>query len=138
MTAEELLERYAAGERDFSGIDLRGADLRGVDLHGADLSGADLSGADLSGYRNSEGIWIFSNLSKVNLSGANLEHAFVNAANLSDADLTNVRFNCTEMLHVHLERADMRGSCGSWTSEGAYYHNTILDDGSVIVEPCRD
>ena len=27
MTAEELLERYAAGERDFSGVDLTGADL---------------------------------------------------------------------------------------------------------------
>ncbi|MGD1918507.1 MAG: pentapeptide repeat-containing protein [Pleurocapsa sp.] len=34
MTAEELLERYAAGERDFSGSDLRGADLRGAILSG--------------------------------------------------------------------------------------------------------
>ncbi len=27
MTAEELLGRYAAGERDFSGVDLEGVDL---------------------------------------------------------------------------------------------------------------
>ena len=46
MNAEELLRRYAAGERDFRGIDLRfeetrmglmSADLRGINLRGADL-----------------------------------------------------------------------------------------------------
>ncbi len=31
MTAEELLHRYAAGQRDFSGVDLSGVDLGGVD-----------------------------------------------------------------------------------------------------------
>lgn len=41
MTAEELLEHYAAGERDFSGVDLRGADLSRADLSRADLSGAE-------------------------------------------------------------------------------------------------
>jgi hypothetical protein len=30
MTAVELLERYAAGERDFAGVDLNGADLSGL------------------------------------------------------------------------------------------------------------
>lgn len=39
MTAEELLERYKAGERDFSGADLTGADLRGAKLFGANLHG---------------------------------------------------------------------------------------------------
>jgi uncharacterized protein YjbI with pentapeptide repeats len=38
MTAEELLERYAAGERDFSGVDLSGVDLSGVDLNQIILS----------------------------------------------------------------------------------------------------
>lgn len=31
MDAEELLQRYAAGERDFSEVDLSGANLSGVD-----------------------------------------------------------------------------------------------------------
>ncbi len=132
MTAEELLRRYAAGERNFAGADLRNCDLRGADLRNCDLRGANLSRANLSGYRNNEGIWIYSNLSKVNLSGANLEYAVLNAANLSDTDLTNAHFNCTEMLQVHLERANMRGSSGVWMSEGVHYHNTILNDGSVI------
>jgi hypothetical protein len=34
MTAEELLERYATGERDFSGVDLRRVNLMEVDLGG--------------------------------------------------------------------------------------------------------
>ncbi|MEH2236669.1 pentapeptide repeat-containing protein [Nostoc sp.] len=67
MDAEELLRRYAAGERNFAGIELRnsvnstdlfpnleGADLRKINLRGAslyrvNLSGANLSSADLSG-----------------------------------------------------------------------------------------
>ncbi len=32
MDVEELLERYAAGERDFSGIDLSGDELNGINL----------------------------------------------------------------------------------------------------------
>ena len=57
MDAKELLDRYAKGERIFTGINLIGAELneaslsfanlRGADLVGVDLSGADLSGADL-------------------------------------------------------------------------------------------
>ncbi len=49
MTAEELLERYAAGERDFSRVDLEGADLRGVELPRITLIEANLRNADLSG-----------------------------------------------------------------------------------------
>jgi 2-iminobutanoate/2-iminopropanoate deaminase len=40
MNAEELLEKYAAGQRDFgdaqlSGIDLKGADLSEINLYNA-------------------------------------------------------------------------------------------------------
>jgi hypothetical protein len=47
MTAEELLERYAAGERDFRGITLYEANLIRADLRSADFSNADLSGSYL-------------------------------------------------------------------------------------------
>jgi uncharacterized protein YjbI with pentapeptide repeats len=40
MTAEELLAAYAAGERNFSGADLREEDLREANLSGANLRGA--------------------------------------------------------------------------------------------------
>jgi len=44
MEADELLKRYAAGERDFCRLDLSEADFSGADLSGINLSGANLSG----------------------------------------------------------------------------------------------
>jgi uncharacterized protein YjbI with pentapeptide repeats len=44
---EELFNRYAAGERNFSGISLDGNDLSGVNLSGADLSNSGLGEAYL-------------------------------------------------------------------------------------------
>lgn len=44
MTAEELLERYATGERDFSGVDLSGASFEEVGFDRINLEGANLSG----------------------------------------------------------------------------------------------
>jgi uncharacterized protein YjbI with pentapeptide repeats len=72
-TADEVRDRYTAGDRNF----------RSLNLSGADLSRTDLSGADLS----------FSNLQEVNLSQANLANTNLEAANLSDANLyfTNLR-----------------------------------------------
>ena len=49
MNAEELVELYKAGERDFRGIDLHRAELRGAELSGADLIGTNLEYADLRG-----------------------------------------------------------------------------------------
>ena len=46
---DELLERYAAGERNFKGGDLIGTSLKGTNLSGANLNGANLDGANLSG-----------------------------------------------------------------------------------------
>ncbi|MDJ0900593.1 MAG: pentapeptide repeat-containing protein [Xenococcus sp. MO_188.B8] len=43
MKASEVLRRYAAGERNFSDVDLRGQSLEGQDLSEADFSGADFS-----------------------------------------------------------------------------------------------
>lgn len=47
MTAEELLAAYAAGERDFSRVDLFGAYLYNANLHGANLFGANLDRATI-------------------------------------------------------------------------------------------
>ena len=60
MKAEELTQRYEAGERDFPGVvieknylgllkvNLRGANLSGANLAGADLATTDFRGANLS------------------------------------------------------------------------------------------
>ena len=72
MTAKEILNRYAAGERDFTGFDLRDSYLRGLNLSGANFSGAKLSRANLSG---------------ADLSGAHFFGAKLYGASLSRADL---------------------------------------------------
>jgi len=79
MTAEELLERYAAGERDFSNVDLDSARLNDAKLSGINLSGAILFGAELNR----------ANLSGANLSRANLGSALLEAANLRRANLSH-------------------------------------------------
>ena len=47
QSAEELLERYAAGERDFQTADLQWAILQDADLEYSDLQRANLQGANL-------------------------------------------------------------------------------------------
>ncbi|MDT9196399.1 pentapeptide repeat-containing protein, partial [Limnospira sp. PMC 1245.20] len=83
MEAQELVDRYKQGERDFPGVDLsdttwpRECSLSEINLEGADLS-------------NSEFISIAfnkANLKNCNFSGSNFQSVkFVNA------DLTNAYF----------------------------------------------
>ena len=47
MTAQELLQRYAAGEPLFKNADLRGVDVSYTDLRRICLYGADLTDAQL-------------------------------------------------------------------------------------------
>jgi hypothetical protein len=77
MTAEELLQRYAAGERDFSGYTLN---YLSDTLAGTDLSNINLSGLDLND----------AYLERINLSGANLSGAFLYDVCLDNANLSNV------------------------------------------------
>ena len=88
MTAEELIQKYKAGERDFRYVDLRGANLRGADLSEANLSGADLSGANLSG----------ANLRGADLRWANLRWANLRGADLSEANLRGADDGCIARL----------------------------------------
>lgn len=48
MNATELLQRYSAGERDFSGQDLRGIKLSDANLDQADFLNVNLANAFLN------------------------------------------------------------------------------------------
>jgi uncharacterized protein YjbI with pentapeptide repeats len=48
MKANEVLNRYAAGERDFRRVNLRGQSFKGKNLSGADFSEADIRGANFT------------------------------------------------------------------------------------------
>ena len=95
MKVEELLKRYGAGERDFTGIDLSEANLSGINLSGANFSEASLSVTNLSG---------------ANLSRANLSRARLNVARLSGANLNQARLDGAILNVANLIRADLRGA----------------------------
>ena len=88
MDSEELLRRYAAGERDFSKLNLTSlgslreeclvdVNFRHANLTGANLIGANLTGVDFTG---------------ANLTGADLTQAELIETNFNGADLTNTIF----------------------------------------------
>ena len=100
MTVEELLEKYATGVRDFSGVDLSEANLSAVKLSEADFSYANFSVA---------------NLSSANLTGANLNYAKLNVArlrgaNLANANLNNASLNVANLIRADLSRAHMKSA----------------------------
>ncbi len=100
MTVEELLEQYAAGVLNFSGVDLPEANLSGVKLSGVNLSDANLSIVNLSG----------ANLSEANLSNAKLNVARLSGANLCSAILNNASLNVANLIRADLSRAQLRGA----------------------------
>ncbi len=88
VTAEEFWERYEAGERDFTGINLSGANLSGAYLIQANLCGAYLENTDLSNTYLSSADLRGADLSNANLENACLEDAKLAGAILDGAKLT--------------------------------------------------
>ena len=78
--ADELLERYLAGERNFATAQLVNADLSGADLRGANFSDADLTDATFER----------ADLGNSNFQGATLLRTVLRGANLENVDFTKV------------------------------------------------
>jgi Pentapeptide repeats (8 copies) len=98
LSAEEVLSRYASGERNFSwkdlsGLDLHGADLRDTNLFGSNLSNTNLTDANLEG----------SNLGQANLRGALLRNANLRRVFLAGADLTGADVTGAEMMEAQIQ-----------------------------------
>ncbi|WP_017659829.1 pentapeptide repeat-containing protein [Baaleninema simplex] len=111
---QKLLERYKAGKRNFSGIDLSGAKLDGtkcqIDLSGADFRGANFSEAELYGWQGQE----------INLSHTNFSHATLENAILSDVNLESAHFCYANLRNIYIDgkvnladfsRADLTDAC---------------------------
>lgn len=152
-SVRKLLEKYAAGERNFTGIKiiwtpknrtLRGLNLSGVDFRDAsfrtfisscaeiNLSGANLSGLDLSNF-DFQG----ADLSRADLSGtdlwrANLDGTDLSGANLSGANLQGTILWGTRLNNANLSGANLTEACFGGTSvTGANFkdaQNTIFED----------
>ena len=126
MDRSELLERYAAGERDFSGAYLRRTDLGGANLAGAILhcaimryaylSATDLSGANLSRADLSRADLRGADLRDADLRGADLRltdlgGAILRGADLRDADLRYAYLSATDLSGVDLSGANLQDTC---------------------------
>jgi uncharacterized protein YjbI with pentapeptide repeats len=134
----EIVARYQAGERDFSGIDLRRADLGAVDLRGAsliranvsranlirailggvDLMGARLAGADLREADLSDANLCSADLGEANLSGADLRRADLNGADLRGAKLNGALLSGAQLIGARLDGADLSWADLRWANLG--------------------
>ena len=132
QSAQELLERYQSGERNFSpfpneegtricanltGANLTGANLQaailaranlaGAHLEGAHLEGVDLAGADLAGAN-----LLRAHLQRVYPGGVELQYGSLAGANLAGAilagaDLRRANLAGANLLRANLLRADL-------------------------------
>ncbi|MEG4964370.1 pentapeptide repeat-containing protein [Microcoleus sp. K4-B3] len=155
MDVEELYRRYAAGERNFSGVDLSHADLNiakviyieylqpgqndlsGINLSDANLTRADLSCVNLSGANLSSANLDSATLECTILTGANLRKAILDYAelvcDLIDVDLREASIFCTRLVGTDLTRANLMGATFQVHTEedGLIFCDTIMPDGTI-------
>lgn len=113
-----LIQGYARGERNFSGINLIGAPMSGVNLPDIDLSQSILVAIDLQSSNLQGTDFMYANLREANLHGANLSYADLRGADLSDANLS----------HAILVGAKLYGAFITGTNlTGANLRDTLLD-----------
>lgn len=124
-----LIERYAAGERDFEresfnglaaiGANLTEARFAGADFTGAELTDASLIEVDMTGARATRArfrqakLWAATldraNLVAADLTGASLVGASLKAADLEDAKLVSANLSGANLLQARLVRATLVG-----------------------------
>jgi uncharacterized protein YjbI with pentapeptide repeats len=105
MREDELLSRYQAGERNFSGAEtqtLQDANLSKINLQGVNLSGFNLKGANLQGANLTQ-----ANLSRANLQNADLSNALLEQSNLADADLSYAQLVGASIRLANLNRVNL-------------------------------
>jgi uncharacterized protein YjbI with pentapeptide repeats len=148
LTAAQLLERYAAGEKRFrevllKKVDLKGAKLPQIDLRGADLSNAnfreaDLSNADLRGACLDGADFYKAILIRVNLDGARLTKTNLKEADLTRVSLEKASLEGAFLTKAQMSRADLQGAIltGAHLNEAdlsyANLSNAYLDNAYLI------
>ena len=100
LTRDELERRYAAGERQFPGVDLSGADLSQLELAGVDLSGSTLARAKLYG----------TNLVGANLTECDLEGCFLQGTPMDKVTARRASFRRCRLEGVTWAGVDVQGA----------------------------
>jgi uncharacterized protein YjbI with pentapeptide repeats len=108
-----MLERYAAGERSFVGIEL---DDKVHDFAGVDLSGADFSRS-----------YIFADFRGANLSFCNFSEANVKTCDFRGANLQGALFEGAAICSAEFEGANLAGA----SFVGAHFHSHVFQRGEL-------
>lgn len=103
QSVNELLQRYAVGERNFQGIDLSHANLANIKLSKVNLINANLSYSHLQNTDLQQSKLIAADLSYADLSGANLRYAKLIGANLKGTILDNTDLTYADITDTLLE-----------------------------------
>jgi len=110
VTTDEILRRYAIGERYFVNANLRCAVLTSAKLSEINLSYAKLSWADLSQANLSKADLTAADLSQANLSGTDLNKAYLMRTNLSEADLQQASLRGANLSSANLSEVNLTGA----------------------------
>lgn len=116
VSEQDILSRYAAGEREFRHSRIPVADFRGAKLHGIDLSYTDmrprakLRGADLSDARLVEVLLTDADLSNANLRETRITTAWLNNVDFRGADLRGADLEGSDISGADFRGADLRGA----------------------------
>ena len=131
MTSQELLERYANGERNFSSVDLSGANLIGVVLEDIIFEETTLKGGKFS-----RSILNRANFRNANLKGTEFDMTSLNKADFRGAYLEGSLIVETSLIRANFEGAIFRG----YIPAGGYTFETVMQDGSIDTcdDPGRD
>jgi uncharacterized protein YjbI with pentapeptide repeats len=113
IAGSDMIERYRAGERNFTGIDLKYARLHWPCFIDINLSRADLRWADFEVGRTR---LINANMSDANMEKVSLGSAFMLNANLRGANLRNAHLTNADLTNADLSGADLSGADLSGTA----------------------
>lgn len=102
---EELIQRYAAGERDFSGSELLG------ELYNVDLSGANLNNSRLDESYFERAVLKRVTMRNTRLNQSCLERADLTGADLRESDLRYARFDGADLTEADLRKARLFETC---------------------------
>ena len=103
--AQQLLELYNGGERNFQRIKLIGAELNGAFLCDADFSYAEMMLASLN-----EVAMVNTKLNRAYLSGADFIDAYLDRAELIKADLVGADLDGASLCHANLTGCNFGGA----------------------------
>lgn len=132
MDVKEFRERYIAGERNFSGMDLSGLSFKSMNLDGVDFSNTNLFDANFdyvymrntnfSSANLANASFIYARLSQANFHNANLENAKFHDAALQEPCFSNANLTNAKLLHTDLIKANFNNAINTLTINN--FHQT--------------